>query len=162
MKYFNIKSIILGVGMGIFFTSATGMVYFNSIDVKQPMTKEEIVSKAKEFGLVEQSSILKPADTTPTPSATPTTAPTATPTATPKPTATSAPTLGPEVIVTVNNGDTAVVVAKKLYDNKMIGDQDTFINKMIDSKAAYKMTARQHSFRVGMTEEEIINELLAR
>lgn len=162
MKYFNIKSILLGIGMGIFFTSATGMIYFNSIDVKQPMTKEEVINKAREYGMVEKSSVLKPSDTTPIPQATP--SPASAATATPKPTATPSPTptLGPEVTVAVNNGDTAVIVAQKLFDNKLISDQDAFISKMISSKAAYKMVAKQHTFRIGMTDDEIINELLSR
>lgn len=158
MKYFNIKSIVLGLGMGIFFTAATGMVYFNSIDAKKPMTKEEIVSKAKEYGMIEQSSILKQSEATPTPSVTST--PVAT--ATPKPTTEPTPTLGPEVTVAVNSGETAVIVAQKLYDNKLISDQDAFISKMIESKAAYKMVAKRHSFRVGMSVDDIINELLSR
>lgn len=160
MKYFNIKSIILGIGIGVIFTSISGMVYSGYGNASMPMSNEKIISEAKKLGMVEASSINTPAATlVPTPQ--PVT-PAPTPTLTPKPTPVPTPTLGPEVIIGVNDGDTAVVVAQKLYDNKLITDKDSFVNLMVETKSAYKMFAKQHRFRVGMSNEDIINELLSR
>lgn len=165
MKYYNIKSIILGIGIGFIITAMAGAVYFSFIVVKTPMTKEEIMTEAKKYGMIEQASLLKTTDdksstAAPSQTATPTIAPT--PAATPTPSAQPTPTLGPEVTIKVDSGDTAVLVAKKLHDNKLIDDQDSFVRQMIESGAAYKMFAKEYHLRLGMTSEDIIKILTTR
>lgn len=172
MKYFNIKSIILGIGIGFIITSVYGSIYFSFTVKKTPMTKEEIISKAKEYGMVEATSVLKTSDDKLSASAAPsetqasskTPVPTAaaTPTPTPTPSAQPTPTLGPEVTVRVDSGDTAVIVAKKLLDSKLIDNQDSFIKLMIESGTASKMIAKEHYLRLGMTAEDIIKTLISR
>lgn len=158
MKYFNIKSIFLGIGIGVILTAMSGMIYFNFANSKATMTKEEIINEAKKFGMIEASSVISQ---TVMPVATINPTPTLTPHPT-SPPPTQTPTLGPEVIITVQEGDTAVIVAKKLYDGKLIDDQDSFVKMMIDSKAAYKVFAKQYHFRLGMGTQDIINSLTTR
>ncbi len=55
MERFNIKSIILGIGIGIILTSLIGWIY--SAGENTPLTKEEIIQKAKEYGLVESKAL---------------------------------------------------------------------------------------------------------
>jgi len=169
MKYFNIKSICLGIGIGIILTATTGMLYFNSVNYKEPMTKEEIINAAKAFGMIDASSVISQAVekvvSTPVTNKNevvqpvePVSTPTPTPILTPSPT----PTLGPEVIITVHAGDTAVMVAKELYDKKLIKDQNSFVKLMVDSNLTEKMFANQYSFRIGFGEHDIINALTTR
>jgi len=168
MKYFNIKSIVLGIGIGFIITAVYGSVYFSFAVKKSPMTKEEIISKAKEYGMVEAASVLKTSADKPSASAAPseTPAPSKTPAPTaaaaPTPSAQPTPTLGPEVTVRVDSGDTAVIVAKKLFDSKLIDNQESFIKFMIDSGTASKMFAKDHHLRLGMTAEDIIKTLTTR
>lgn len=177
MKYYNIKSIILGVGIGFIITAMAGSVYFSFIARKSPMTKEEIITEAKKYGMIEPASVLKSSDdksstvapsqtpaqtNAPTPSITPSITPAIAPSIVPTPSAQPTPTLGPEVDIKVDSGDTAVIVAKKLFDNKLIDNQDSFVKQMIESGAAYKMFAKDYHLRLGMTEEDIIKTLTTR
>jgi hypothetical protein len=58
MRNFQIKSILLGIGIGIVITSIISMIYAAGINTNKSLSREEIISKAKEFGMVESTSIL--------------------------------------------------------------------------------------------------------
>lgn len=162
MKYFNIKSIVLGIGIGFIIAAISGAISFSFVHIKEPMSKEEIISKAREYGMVEASVINKEdVKTTPTPTLLPETKPT-TQQQTPTPIPTTAPTLGPAVTVRVEQGDTAVTVANKLFESKLISDKDGFVSQMIESGVAYRMIAKDYHFNLGMTEKEIMEALTKR
>lgn len=167
MQKFNVKSIILGVGIGIVVTSAMGMVYSASGGYKSEMTGDEIIREAEKLGMVMGAQIfITPSATAPedkpestvTPEPTPSIAPTPDITPTPVPT----PVPVSDIIINVNPGDTAVVVANRLVEAKVISDGDAFVNEMINSGAAYKIIARSYRFREGMDAKEVIQVLLTR
>jgi hypothetical protein len=58
MRNFQIKSILLGIGIGIVITSIISMIYAAGINTNKSLSREEIISKAKELGMVESTSIL--------------------------------------------------------------------------------------------------------
>jgi hypothetical protein len=52
MNKFNIKSILLGIGIGIIITSIASMIYFAGRDPLSGLSKEEIISQAEKYGMV--------------------------------------------------------------------------------------------------------------
>ncbi|KNY28350.1 hypothetical protein [Pseudobacteroides cellulosolvens] len=54
---FNIKSIVLGIGIGIIITSLISIIYLAGNDTKNTITNEEIISRAAKLGMVKSSSI---------------------------------------------------------------------------------------------------------
>lgn len=66
MQSFHIKSIVLGIGIGIILTSMIGMIYYAGA-AKPVMSKEEIIGKAKEYGLVESNEIMNSQSPQPSP-----------------------------------------------------------------------------------------------
>lgn len=54
---FNIKSIVLGIGIGIIITSLISIIYLAGNDSKDTITDEEIISRAVKLGMVKSSSI---------------------------------------------------------------------------------------------------------
>lgn len=56
MKKFHIKSIILGIGMGMVLTSMISIIYLAGTNPK--LSKEEIITLARKYGMVEGSELL--------------------------------------------------------------------------------------------------------
>lgn len=56
MRKVHEKSIILGIGIGMIITSIAGMIYSAGND--KELSKEEIISLAKGYGMVEKTSII--------------------------------------------------------------------------------------------------------
>ena len=57
MRGFHIKSIILGIGIGIILTAIIGLIYSMGNVPNEP-SKEEIIAKAKQYGMVEKSILI--------------------------------------------------------------------------------------------------------
>lgn len=57
MRKVHEKSILLGIGIGMIITSIAGMIY--SGGTQKELSKEEIISLAKQYGLVEPVKFLK-------------------------------------------------------------------------------------------------------
>jgi len=57
MINFNIKSIILGIGIGIIITSLISIIYLAGNDSKDMINDEEIIRRAEKMGMVKASSI---------------------------------------------------------------------------------------------------------
>ncbi len=55
MRNFHIKSILLGMGIGMVLISIVSMIYTSGIKSYQEMSREEIISKAREYGMVDAS-----------------------------------------------------------------------------------------------------------
>lgn len=60
MRKVHEKSILLGIGIGMIITSIAGMIY--SGGTQKELSKEEIISLAKQYGLVEPYKFLKKDD----------------------------------------------------------------------------------------------------
>ncbi|MCX7922405.1 MAG: endolytic transglycosylase MltG [Clostridia bacterium] len=144
MQNFSIKSIVLGVGIGIILTSIISMIYLAGATPQ--MSKDEIIAKAKEYGMVNsyelrQSQIPQAQEdankvvvsATPTPqisTSTPipnTPAPTATPTAAPK----AAGVNGTNVArIKIVRGDSGESVGRKLVEAGLVNNKYTFTREL--------------------------------
>lgn len=166
MQNFHSKSIILGIGIGLVLVSTAGFIVSGAGSPKSSMSEADIIREAEKLGMIKSSQVFSTPDSTPKQQvqATPTLAPEQTPavTASPTPKPTPSPEPQPEVIFTVSPGDTAVAVADKLLQAKLITDKDSFVTEMIDSGAAYRIVARTYKLRQGMSPKDIIQALLAK
>ncbi len=57
MKKLHEKSIVLGIGIGMIITSIAGMIY--SAGTQKELSKEEIISLAKTYGLIDPTGFIK-------------------------------------------------------------------------------------------------------
>jgi len=57
MKRFHVRSIILGIGIGLIFTSIVSLIYFAGTEPATNISDEEIIRRAEELGMVKGSSI---------------------------------------------------------------------------------------------------------
>lgn len=53
MSQFHIKSILLGIGIGIIITATASMIYLAGRDPMESLTKEEIIRQAEKYGMVK-------------------------------------------------------------------------------------------------------------
>lgn len=53
MINFNIKSIVLGMGIGIIITSLISIIYLAGDDTKNKISNEEIISRAEKLGMIK-------------------------------------------------------------------------------------------------------------
>ncbi len=61
MKKFEMKSLILGIGIGIVLSSIIGLIFslgYSAAAPEKSMTKEQIITQAKKYGMVQSKSIL--------------------------------------------------------------------------------------------------------
>lgn len=63
MDRFNVKSILLGIGLGIIITSIVSIIYLAGRDPFSGLSKEEIISQAEKYGMEMKSETTK-GDTT--------------------------------------------------------------------------------------------------
>ncbi len=56
MSQFHIKSILLGIGIGIIITAIASMIYLAGRDPMNELTKEEIIRQAEKYGMVKSFS----------------------------------------------------------------------------------------------------------
>lgn len=52
MDKFNVKSILLGIGMGIIITSVASMIYLAGQDPLSRLSREDIIAQAEKYGMV--------------------------------------------------------------------------------------------------------------
>ena len=60
MRKFHIKSILLGIGIGIILSSFIGIIYSAGMDNK--ITKEEVIERAKEHGMIFPEEVFEAGD----------------------------------------------------------------------------------------------------
>lgn len=53
MSQFHLKSILLGIGIGIIITAIASMIYLAGRDPMKGLTKDEIISQAEKYGMVK-------------------------------------------------------------------------------------------------------------
>ena len=54
LSQFNIKSILLGIGIGIIVTATASMIYLAGRDPMENLTEEQIIKQAEMYGMVKQ------------------------------------------------------------------------------------------------------------
>jgi hypothetical protein len=62
MEKFNIKSIVLGIGIGIVITSLISIIYLAGRDPKSLLSDEEIIMQAEKLGMVKAEIMVKKSD----------------------------------------------------------------------------------------------------
>jgi len=60
LREFHIKSILLGIGIGIILSSFIGIIYSAGMDNK--ITKEEVIERAKEHGMIFPEEVFEDGD----------------------------------------------------------------------------------------------------
>lgn len=56
MEKFNIKSILLGIGIGIVITSFISIIYLAGSDPKGVLSDEDVIKRAEKLGMVKAES----------------------------------------------------------------------------------------------------------
>ncbi|HEX9060402.1 MAG TPA: hypothetical protein VF941_09505 [Clostridia bacterium] len=171
MADFHIKSMTLGIGMGIILTSLVSMIYFEGTGMK--MSKEEIISEAKKYGMIDKSEIIKddvkpasgkPIENNGIP-------PAKADNVLPKTTKNEKSDVGSEngvstpkppvqnMMIEISEGDTSEIVAEKLYSKGIINDKRSFINKINGSKFETKIANGNFEFKPGEDYNNLIKVL---
>lgn len=57
MKRFDIKSVILGIGIGIILTSIINLIYISGAKPTDIISDEEIIRRAEELGMIEKPAV---------------------------------------------------------------------------------------------------------
>jgi hypothetical protein len=52
MGNFNIKSILLGIGIGIIITATVSIIYMSGRDPMKELTKQQIINQAEKYGMI--------------------------------------------------------------------------------------------------------------
>jgi hypothetical protein len=52
MGNFNIKSVLLGIGIGIIITATVSIIYVSGRDPMKELTKQQIINQAEKYGMV--------------------------------------------------------------------------------------------------------------
>lgn len=55
MSNFSIKSILLGIGIGIIITATASMIYMAGRDPMKELTEQQFISQAEKYGLIRVS-----------------------------------------------------------------------------------------------------------
>ena len=156
-----------GLGIGIVFgtvvISISGKHNETTQVIKQEMTKEEILAKAKEYGYVEGvdskvDSLLDQNEAKQSEAPVKTAEPIQTAEPTQKPT--KAPVK--EVEFKIKVGETASSVAKRLAKAGFVDDAEAFKNYLIEQGYATKLIAGKHTITSGSTYKRIAKALCSR
>lgn len=57
MSRFNLKSLFLGIGIGIIITAVAGLIYAAGRDPMEGLSKEQIMGQAEKYGMIRPSII---------------------------------------------------------------------------------------------------------
>lgn len=171
MKSFHIKSIILGTGIGVILTSILFMIY--NLGASQKMSKEEIIQKAKTYGMVENNGMVKTGDfkidgnnveqknndTTKTTTSNPVKTESNLVPPTPVPIITPVPkqeALDDIYVVIISRGDTSEIVAKKLFEKGVIDNKDAFVKDVMNMGLSDEINVGDFKLKKGMDNKTII------
>lgn len=61
MNSFHVKSVLLGIGIGIIIAATASMIYVAGKDPMEDLTEQQIISQAEKYGMV-RSSLLQAGD----------------------------------------------------------------------------------------------------
>ncbi len=168
MRKVHEKSIILGIGIGMIITSIAGMIYSAGND--KELSKEEIISLAKGYGMVEKTSIINNSNNLDLnegrqAGGTSTTDTSAASTSTAEVTAASTSASGNSVantaidnsstsikderniIVEINGGEKAKMVTTQLLEKGVITRSEDFMAKLNDYNATTKIKVGTYRFK---------------
>lgn len=150
-KGLKIMYFLRGLGVGIVFTGALFMLFSKVTSTEVSMTKEEVIAKAKEYGMVEGIDFkleeLLDGTNAPNASSSPNESPSPTEDASLEATSgtSESPSESPKTIhyikVTIAEGDSPRTVANKLQNAGLIQDADKFYEYLKENGYADKIIA---------------------
>ncbi|MDP4093829.1 MAG: hypothetical protein Q8920_10755 [Bacillota bacterium] len=175
MHNFHIKSILIGLGIGIILTSIVSVIYYSGSNTVSKPTEQEIIQMAKSYGLVDPSDFLtsqnsksstnKNEDTssikissgdsnegTNTNSA-------AANTASQQATAQKPAEQPVTASITINPGDTSDIVASKLVTAGLVQNKGDFVNKLTQMGLDEKINTGSFKFTKGTSIEDMIKKM---
>lgn len=166
MKNFHIKSIILGVGIGMVLTAIISIIFLAGIDMSKTLSKDQVIKLAKEYGMVESGSTgqkqsvfketeVKSADSSKENTGEKAASDLKVPDSTDKAKA------GPvkevqEIEFGINQGDSSQVVTERLLNLGLISDKEAFGKRLSDLGMATRIKVGKFSLKKGMNTDEII------
>ncbi len=174
MQGFHIKSILIGLGMGIIIAAILGVICYNagSNTVSKP-SKEEVIQMAKNYGMIDPSDLIKGQgdqanqnsdkstikvssdDKTPTPPADGTTKSTATNAQTADNNDTKQ-TQPKTVSVVIKSGDSTQTIAERLLNAGLITNKNDFFNKLTALGLSEKIETGEFKIQTGASTEDIV------
>lgn len=163
MKSLHIKSIILGMGMGIVLTSIISMIYLAGMNPNTKMTREEIITEAKKIGMVEETSLISESVQTTSEQGIRTENKAESnnvsenkATAEAKKDADKKPVQEPPaqqpvqtIDIRVNDGEDASMIAQNLLQKGIISDKDNFINAIKSVKLQGHIKSGDYKIKSG-------------
>ncbi len=156
MKIFHIKSIVLGVGMGIVLTSVVSMIYLAGINPNTKMTKEEIIREAEKLGMVENTELVSEEQPAVTGAKKLTEI---NPVEKEKAAAEATPPIPESISFSVNSGDSSEVVAGRLQEKGLISDKNLFIKELKGMGLETKINVGNFKIEQGAEMKDIIRLL---
>lgn len=157
MANYSLKNIVLGIGIGLVFSSMINISISN-----RELTVEEIKMEAAKHNLIilTKEEILNSQPLTPTPTTTPTPAPAGSAEAAPTGTAAKPPTTaGNKAKITVNSGMSSEAIAELLKDAGIIKDTKAFLKRLGEAGKDDKLKIGTFEIPKGSGYDDIINIL---
>lgn len=164
MKNFHVKSMILGIGIGLIITSIISIIYLAGMKPSSQMSKEEIIKKAREYGMIDSSElIIKNKGSNTEANSEQKKDNTADvkidETVKQKENLQQAAVEGREIKISIEPGDSSEVVADKLLKAGLINDKTAFVNKLTDMGLATGIFVGEFKFKKGSDLEAIIKRI---
>lgn len=165
MKNFDMKNIILGMGIGVVFTALIGMIYSSG---KTEMTKQEIIESAKKYGMIEKETFVSNHGNTDVDALFKVEAKSTKPaTATPKndkgskvketPKSAKETPKQTKKDIKIETGDSLKMVSGKLFKSGLIKDDMKFQNAMQQQGLNNKIRIGTYSIKTGTDMNEVMN-----
>lgn len=159
MRKVHEKSILLGIGIGMIITAIAGMIY--SGGTQKDLTKNEIISRAKGYGLIEPVKLLNENNSAADSTATDTTSEkspgvstvsqpskeVADKTSTENKDKTSTDDKERNIVVKIEDGHISEDVMKQLFDKGIITSEKDFTNVINSYKASRKIISGTYKFK---------------
>lgn len=163
MRNFHVKSILLGIGIGIVITSLISMIYASGINTNKAMSDQEIMKRARDLGMVENDSLLdtRQSDTSQNTAENSNEETTKEPETVQETTnaGTAEPPAPRIVTISVVYKDTSEKVAEKLLQSKLISDKKAFIKKITEMKRSSRIRVGTFEIEEGSSMEDIIKKI---
>ncbi|WP_024831348.1 ABC transporter substrate-binding protein [Ruminiclostridium josui] len=174
MRKVHEKSILLGIGIGMIITAIVGMIYSSGTETQKELTKEEIISRAKTYGLIEPVRILDKdnseatdstaADTTSEKSpgvstVSPASNEAAEKTSTANKDNTSTDTNERNIVINIEDGHTSSDVMKQLLNKGIIANEKDFTNTIHTYKATRKIISGTYKFKKNEDVEYLVKKI---
>ena len=159
MYRFQMKSLILGIGIGIVMTSIISLIYLAGSDPNSKLSEEDVIKLAEKYGMVKSSSLIQGTQPQKVEAAKQSESTKQSDlnkgTVTPSP----KPTEQAEIKISIIRGDTAEIVTGKLFNAGLISDKALFGQELINMKLTDSILAGEYTIKKGADTKEIVRAI---